>query len=161
MNSWLLSNGLMLSKDKTKLTIISSMFRPCPELNSIFVSDELIHASSHTSNLSVLFDERFSFNKHISSTCKVAYYHLRNIAHKRRHLDDFCLKTVVYALVCPVYTIVTLFSMVYHPAKLQHAPTCSKRSCGSAAHLQNTKIRSHHASSVFSSPVAHRSQNKF
>ena len=28
MYSWLLSNGLMLSKDKTKLTIISSMFRP-------------------------------------------------------------------------------------------------------------------------------------
>ena len=37
MYSWLLSNGLMLSKDKTKLTIISSVFRPRPKLNSIFV----------------------------------------------------------------------------------------------------------------------------
>ena len=50
MYSWLLSNGLMPSKDKTKLTIISSMFRPRPQLNSVFVSDELIHVSSHTSN---------------------------------------------------------------------------------------------------------------
>ena len=73
----------MLSKDKTKLTIISSMFRPRPELNSILVSDELIHASSHTSNFGVIFDERLSFNKHISATCKVAYYHLRNIAHTK------------------------------------------------------------------------------
>ena len=53
-------------------------------------SDELIHASSHTSSLGVLFNERFSFNKHISATCKVAYYHLRNIAHtKEDHLDHF------------------------------------------------------------------------
>ena len=92
-------NGLMLKTDKTKLTIISSIFSPRPELYSIFVSDELIHASSHTSNLGVLFDETFSFNKHISPTFKVAYYHLRNIARIRRHLDDFSLKTVVHALV--------------------------------------------------------------
>ena len=70
----------MLSKDKTKLAIISSRFRSRSAINSVFVSDELIHPSSHVSNLGVLFDEGFSFDKHISSTCKAAFYHLRNIA---------------------------------------------------------------------------------
>ena len=37
-----LSIGLMLCKYKTKLTIISSMFRPRPELNSNFASEEII-----------------------------------------------------------------------------------------------------------------------
>ena len=47
MYSWLLSNRSMLSKDKTKLAIISSRFRSCLAINSVFVSDELIHPSSH------------------------------------------------------------------------------------------------------------------
>ena len=130
MYSWLLSNGLMLSKDKIKLTIISSMFRPRPEFNSIFVSDELIHASSHTSNLGVLFDERFSFNKHISSTCKVAYYHLRNIARIRRHLDDFCLKIVVQALVMSRldYCNSVLYGLPsYQISRLQHVQNAAAR----------------------------------
>ena len=130
MYSWLLSNGLILSKDKTKLTIISSMFRPRPELNSASVSDELIHASSHTSNLGVLFDERFSFNKYISSTCKVAYYHLRNIARTRRYLDDFCLKTVVQALVMSRldYCNFVLYGLPsYQIARLQHVQNVTTR----------------------------------
>ena len=130
MYSWLLSNGLMLSKDKTKLTIISSMFRPRPELNSIFVSDELIHASSHTSNLGVLFDERFSFNKHISSRCKVSYYHLRNIAHIRRYLDDFCLETVVQAHVMfrLDYCNSVLYGLPsYQIARFQHVQNAAAR----------------------------------
>ena len=130
MYSWLLSNGLMLSKDKTKLTIISSVFRPHPELNSSFVSDDLIQASSHTSYLGVLFDEGFSFNKHISSTCKVAYYHLRNISRIRRHLDDFCLKTVVQALVMSRvdYCNSLLYGLPsYQIARLQHVQNAAAR----------------------------------
>ena len=38
MYSWLLSNRLMLSKDKTKLAIISSRFRSRSAINSVFVS---------------------------------------------------------------------------------------------------------------------------
>ena len=145
MYSWLLSNGLMLSEDKTKLTIISSMFRPCPELNSIFVSDELIHASSHTSNLSVLFDERFSFDKHISSTCKVAYYHLRNIAHKRRHLDDFCLKTVVYALV--------MSRLHYCNSVLYGLPSCQIATC---SNMFKTQLRQRGSSPKHKDPITSR-----
>ena len=123
MYSWLLSNGFMLSKDKTKLTQISSMFCPRPELNSIFVSDELIYASSHISNLGMLFQKRFSFNKHISSSCKVAYYNLTNFAHIRRHLDDFNLETVVHDLVksCLDYRNYVLYGLPsYQIARLQH-----------------------------------------
>ena len=83
------------------------MFRPRPELNSIFLSDELIHASSHTSSLGVLFNERFSFNKHISATCKVAYYHLRNIGHTKETPGSF----------------LPLFSM----ARLQHVQNAAAR----------------------------------
>ena len=130
MYSWLLSNGLMLSKDKIKLTIISSMFRPRPEFNSIFVSDELIHTSSHTSNLGVLFDERFSFNKYISSTCKVSYNYLRNIARIRRHLDDFCLKIVVQALVMSRldYCNSVLYGLPsFQISRLQHVQNAAAR----------------------------------
>ena len=106
------------------------MFRPRPELNSIIVSDELIHASSYISNLGVLFVERLSFDKHISSTCKVAHYHLRNIAHTRRHLDDFCLKTVVHALVMSrrAYCSSVLYGLPsYQIARLQHVQTAAAR----------------------------------
>ena len=102
--SSLLSNGLLLSKDKTKFTIISSAL--VQSSTQFFVSDKLIymHPLISFSNLDVLFDERlnFSSNKHILSTCKVSYYHLRCTAHIKRHLDDFSLKTAVHTFVLPV-----------------------------------------------------------
>ena len=81
------------------------------------------NASSNTSDFDILFDERFSINKHTSSTCKVAKYHLRNIAHIRRHLDDFSLKTVVHALVMIRldYCNSVLYGLPpYQTARLQH-----------------------------------------
>ena len=130
MYSWLLSNRLMLSKDKTKLAIISSRFHSRSAINSVFVSDELIHPSSHVSNLGVLFDEGFSFDKHISSTCKAAFYHLRNIAHIRRYLGDSCLKTVVYALVMSRldYCNSVLYGLPsYQITRLQHVQNAAAR----------------------------------
>ena len=130
MYSWLLSNRLMLSKDKTKLAIISSRFRSRSAINSVFVSDELIHPSSHVSNLGVLFDEGSSFDKHISSTCKAAFYHLRNIAHIRRYLGDSCLKTVVHALVMSRldYCNSVLYGLPsYQITRLQHVQNAAAR----------------------------------
>ena len=130
MYSWLLSNRLMLSKDKTKLAIISSRFRSRSAINSVFVSDELIHPSSHVSNLGVVFDEGFLFDKHISSTCKAAFYHLRNIAHIRRYLGDSCLKTVVHALVMSRldYCNSVLYGLPsYQITRLQHVQNAAAR----------------------------------
>ena len=53
----------------------------------------------------------------------MAYYHLRNIARIRRHVDDFCLKTVVQALVMSHldYCNSVLYGLPsYQIARLQH-----------------------------------------
>ena len=160
MYSWLLSNRLMLSKDKTKLAIISSRFRSRSAINSVFVSDELIHLSSHVSNLGVLFDEGFSFDKHISSTCKAAFYHLRNIAGTHKEIPGWFLLEDSGSCSCYVPSRLLQLCSLWSTILPNHK-TSTHSKCGRTSYYENTEVWSYYANFNFSPLVTYWSQNKF
>ena len=50
-------------------------------------------------NLSVIFDENFTFRSHISVVCDSCFYHMRDLWRIRRHLDLDSAKLLATALV--------------------------------------------------------------
>ena len=99
IDKWMVNNKLKLNGDKTELLIISSKHRPRPCFNAISVCDHYVQPSVSARNIGVVFDNSFSFVKHVSAVCKSAFYHLRNIAKIREYLSDDCTETLVHAFV--------------------------------------------------------------
>ena len=91
-------NKLNLNREKTELLIISLKYRPCPSLDSILVGDHRVKWSDKARNI-VVFDETLSLDKHVSSVCKSALFHLWNITKIRMYLTSESTKTLVYAYV--------------------------------------------------------------
>ena len=88
-----------MNRDKTELIVISSKYRPRPSLDSILVGDHRVKRSDKARNIGVVFDETLSLDKHVSSVCKSALFHLWNIAKIRMYLTSESTKTLVHAYV--------------------------------------------------------------
>ena len=58
-----------------------------------------ITLSPAVTNLGVIFDSSLSFQAHIKNTCRISYFHLRNIARLKPSLSSDDLKTLVNALI--------------------------------------------------------------
>ena len=85
---WMSCNKIKLNRDKTELLVISSKYRPRPSLDSILVGDHRVKRSNKARNIGVVFYETLSLDKHVSSVCKSALFHLRNIAKIRMYLTS-------------------------------------------------------------------------
>ena len=57
MDAWMLSNKLKLNKDKSKVLVISSCYRPRPPLSSVDICNETISCSPSACNIGVIFDQ--------------------------------------------------------------------------------------------------------
>ncbi|KAL1258994.1 hypothetical protein QQF64_009571, partial [Cirrhinus molitorella] len=55
------------------------------------------NSSSSVRNLGVLFDSSLSFENHISSICKTAFFHLKNIVKLRPMLSKSNAETLIHA----------------------------------------------------------------
>ena len=55
--------------------------------------------SNHIKVLGVTLDSHLSFDKHISSTCKSAFYHIRALRHIRSAITEDMAKAVASSLV--------------------------------------------------------------
>ncbi|KAF7640529.1 hypothetical protein LDENG_00045150, partial [Lucifuga dentata] len=74
-------NFLLLNADKTELFVV----RPAKhghlfENLSVNIDDCIIPESSTVKNLGVIFDSRLTFQLHIKSITKTAFFHLSHIA---------------------------------------------------------------------------------
>ena len=58
-----------------------------------------IQASSSAKNIGVIFDSHVNLEKHVMNTCKMAFYHLRNIARIRNSLSQDDAETLVHAFI--------------------------------------------------------------
>ena len=97
---WMLHNKLKLNKDKTELLILSSSFRPKPNIDSLEVAGEMVNCSPKARNIGVLFDTSLSMIPHVDSICKTTFFHLYNyIAKIWRFLTPDTTKTIVHAFV--------------------------------------------------------------
>ncbi len=82
------SHFLLLNSEKTEMLIIRPKTSACNNLEHCLTLDGCsVNSSSSVRNLGVIFDNNLSFDSHVSSICKTAFYHLKNISKLRRMLS--------------------------------------------------------------------------
>ena len=99
IDSWMVCNKLKLNRGKTELLILSARHRPPPSIEYVDVSGERIESSPSARNIGVIFDEHMSLDKHVTSTCKACFFHLRNISKIRDCLSVADTEKLVHAFI--------------------------------------------------------------
>ena len=80
IKSWMTTNKLMLNESKTEVIRISSnYFNDQVSINQFSVNDTIVIPASSVRNIGVMFDNTMSMKNHVTSLCKAAHFHLRNI----------------------------------------------------------------------------------
>ena len=99
IKNWMTQNKLKMNNSKTDIIVISSSYRPRPLINALVVSNEPVECSATVKNIGVVFDKSLSFLSHITSTCKTAFFHLRNISKILNFLTVETTRTIIHAFV--------------------------------------------------------------
>ena len=101
-----------------------------PPIKGIYVAGDYIEASSSARNIGVIFDSHVNLEKHVMNTCKMAFYHLRNIARVRNCLSQDDAETLVDAFISSKLDFCNAL-MVGLPKsvidRLQYAQICAAR----------------------------------
>ncbi|XP_078357750.1 uncharacterized protein LOC144642610 [Oculina patagonica] len=92
-------NKLKLNKDKTELLLLYSKHNLQQSLPPIRFGQDIIQPSKFARNIGVIFDSNMTMLPHISSICKAASYHLRNISRIRKYLSTKTTEILVHAFV--------------------------------------------------------------
>ena len=83
------ANKLKLNNDKPKFIVIATKSNQMEvEDFSLKIDDETVHSGSSVRNLGVVFDYTFKMEAHITSVCKAASFHLRNIGTICHYLSE-------------------------------------------------------------------------
>ncbi|KAL9957225.1 hypothetical protein ACROYT_G038836 [Oculina patagonica] len=99
LDKWMSINKLKLNKDKTELLYLYSKHNPQQPLPPIRFGQDIIQPSQFARNIGVIFDRIMTMLPHISSICKSASYHLRNISRTRKYLSTKTTEILVHAFV--------------------------------------------------------------
>ena len=116
-----------------------------PPIKGIHVAGDYIGASSSARNIGVIFDSQVNLEKHVMNTCKMAFYHLQNIARIRNCLSQDDAETLVHAFISSKldFCNALLYGLPKSVIdKLQYVQTL----CSSIGD-QNTKLRTRNTSS--------------
>ena len=79
--------------------MIGPKHKVSPPFKGIHVAGDYIETSSSARNIGVIFDSHVNLEKHVMNTCKMAFYHLRNIARIRNCLSQDDAETLVHAFI--------------------------------------------------------------
>ncbi len=84
IKNWMTNNFLLLNSEKTEVLIIGPKNHKSNNLEHCLTIDGCsVDSSSSVGNLGVLFDSNLSFDSHVSSICKTAFFHLKYISKLR------------------------------------------------------------------------------
>ena len=97
---WMSSNFLKLNSNKTELMVVApkALLRKVGDLH-LDVDGCSFSPSSEVRNLGVILDPTLSFQSHIRSITKSAFFHLKNISRLRQSLSDSVAETLIHAFV--------------------------------------------------------------
>ncbi len=99
IKNWMTSNFLLLNSENTEVLIIGPKTFASNNLDHCLILDGIsVNSSSSVRNLGVLFDSNLSFEKHVSSICKTAFFHLKNISKLRPMLSMSNAETLIHDL---------------------------------------------------------------
>ena len=107
------SNFLKLNGDKTELLVVHPKYIETPSLRSIAVGDKFINPSKCARNIGVMLDQNLNMEQQITTLCKSAFLHIRNIRKVRKYLPQHAAETVVNALAHVHLTIAMLYYLVF------------------------------------------------
>ena len=79
--------------------MIGPKYKVNPPVKGIHVAGEYIEVSNNARNIGVIFHSHVNFEKHITNTCKTAFYHLQNIAKIRNCLPQDNAETLVHVFI--------------------------------------------------------------
>ena len=94
-----LSTNLNLTLKKSELLVISSSHQAQSIFPALSFESDIISSSDSVRNIGVIFDRTWSMSPHINNVCKSSFYHLRNIARKRKYLSFKSIETLVHAFI--------------------------------------------------------------
>lgn len=99
--SWFSHNGLALNGDKSQAITFGTRqkLRNYPSLPRISIAGTTVPLSNHIKTLGVTLDTHLTFNNHISSVCKSAFYHTRALRHIRKSLTYDMATAVATSLI--------------------------------------------------------------
>ena len=97
---WMTSNLLKLNTNKTELMVVASkaLLQKVGDL-LLDVDGCTISPSTEVRNLGVILDSTLSFQSHIKSITKSAFYHLKNISRLRPSLSEPVAETLIHAFI--------------------------------------------------------------
>ena len=97
---WMKANHLKLNDDKTELLVFTSpRYQDRVQNSTILVGSNAVESSSSARDLGIILDSTLNMEKHVSTICKAAYHHLRNINSIRNSLDTRTAEILIHAFV--------------------------------------------------------------
>ena len=100
IKKWMLENFLCLNDDKTEVLLIGSTFNHKQlSIPTVSIGDVKISPAESAKNIGFVFDKFMDGKLQISSTCKAAWFHLRNIGKIRQYLDRKSTEQLVHSFV--------------------------------------------------------------
>ena len=101
VKTWLTEHKLALNDKKTEAIRITTMSTCHPRPAVIHVVALVVQSKPRVRDLGIvgLLDDTMTMAKHVSHTCRTAYYHLHNITSIKRSLTTSACKIIVHSLV--------------------------------------------------------------